>query len=222
MYKSTPGLTHDMHGKSIFDFFKLIVDDDILGLIVSQTNLYADQFIASYEVRPFSRVRAWRPTDSCEVQKLLSVIITMGLLSYPSMDDYWCTSWPFENRAISSSMTRNRFGLLMKFLHLNDNSHYIKKGCVGHDRLYKLRPLVDAIIANCQRAYIPARELAIDESMMKFKGRLGFIQYNPKKPIKWGLKAFVLADSATGYVWNWMLYTGKMNTSTCTVPLMHI
>ena len=55
--------------------------------------------------------------------------------------------------------------------------------------------------------------------MIKFKGRLSlsFIQYNPKKPIKWELKAFVLVNSATGYVWNWMLYTGKMNTCTCTV-----
>ena len=64
-----------------------------------------------------------------------------------------------------------------------------KKGCVGHDGLYTLCPFVDAIVANWQQAYIPARELAIDESMIKFNGRLGFIQYNPKKPIKWGLKA---------------------------------
>ena len=99
----------------------------------------------------------------------------MGILSYPSIKDYWRTTWPFENRAISSIMTRNRFGLLMMFLHLND-------------RLYKLHPFVDAIVANCQQVYIPARELAIDESMIKFKGRLGFIQCNPKKPIKWGLK----------------------------------
>ena len=202
-----------MNGKTILDFFQLIVDNDILGLIVSQTNLYAGQFIASHEIRTFSRVQAWKPTDTCEVKELISIFITMGILSYPSIEDYWRTTWPFENRAISSTMIRNRFGQLMKFLHLNDNSHYIKKGCVGHDRLYKLRPFVDSVVANCQQVYIPARELAIDESMIKFKGRLGFIQYNPKKPIKWGLKAFVLADSATGYVRNWMLYTGKMNTN---------
>eukprot|EP00731_Ephydatia_muelleri_P003137 Em0001g3137a len=110
----------------------------------------------------------------------------MGLLSYPSMDDYWSTSWPFENRAISAAMTRNRFSLLMKFLHLNDKSNYTKRGEAGHDRLYKLRPFFDAIIANCKQAYIFAQELSIEESMIKFKGRLGFIQYNPMKPIKWG------------------------------------
>ena len=45
--------------------------------------------------------------------------------------------------------------------------------------------------------------------MVSFKGRIWFIQYLPKKPNKWGLKAYVLADSKTGYTYNWSLYTGK-------------
>lgn len=35
------------------------------------------------------------------------------------------------------------------------------------------------------------------------------IQYLPKKPHKWGLKAWVLVDSTNGYVWGWQLQTGK-------------
>ena len=42
----------------------------------------------------------------------------------------------------------------------------------------------EAGIITLARIKLRARELAIDESMIKFKGRLGFIQYNPKKPIK--------------------------------------
>ena len=45
--------------------------------------------------------------------------------------------------------------------------------------------------------------------MIGFKGRLSFIQYLPKKPTKWGMKAFVLADSRNGYTYNWRLYTGE-------------
>ena len=32
----------------------------------------------------------------------------------------------------------------------------------------------------------------------------------PKKPIKWGIKAWVLADSLTGYVCNFKWYTGEI------------
>ena len=31
----------------------------------------------------------------------------------------------------------------------------------------------------------------------------------PKKPTKWGIKAWVLADSRTGYVHNLQLYSGN-------------
>ena len=33
--------------------------------------------------------------------------------------------------------------------------------------------------------------------------------YKPNKPHKFGLNAWVLADSKTGYVCNWQLYVGK-------------
>ena len=84
----------------------------------------------------------------------------------------------------------------------------MKKGQPGYDPLFKLRPFLDPLLKSFQKTYHPGREVSIDESMIGFKGRLSFIQYMPKKPTKWGMKAFVLADSKTGYTYNWRLYTG--------------
>ncbi len=95
-----------------------------------------------------------------------------------------------------------------QFLHLNDSSQYVKKGEPGHDPVYKLRPFLTPLIANFQAAFTLHREVSVDESMIGFKGRLGFIQYMPKEPTKWALKAFVLSDAETGYMYNWHLYTG--------------
>ena len=69
--------------------------------------------------------------------------------------------------------------------------------------------------------YTPTQSLSIDESMVGFKGRLAFLQYMLKKPQKWGMKAWVLADGANGYVWNWKLYTGKEDDSHATLGLAH-
>ncbi len=107
-------------------------------------------------------------------------------------------------------MKRDRFSLVLKFLHLNDNSHYIPKGQPGHDLLHKIRPFLNKILDNFQSCFQLGREVSVDESMIGFKGRLGFVQYMPKKPTKWGLKAFVVSDSTTGYAFNWVLYTGKL------------
>ena len=105
-------------------------------------------------------------------------------------------------------MKRDRFSLLMRFLHLNDSSQYKKKGEPGHDPLYKVRPFLTPLVDHFQSSYTLHREVSVDESMIGFKGRLGFIQYMPKKPTKWGMKAFVLSDAQTGYMYNWHLYTG--------------
>ena len=106
-------------------------------------------------------------------------------------------------------MTGRRFELISKFLHLNDSEGMPPSSSNNYDKLYKIRPFLDRVITNFKRNYTPHQQLPIDESMIGFKGRLSWVQYMPKKPTKWGLKAWVLADSTNGYVYNWKLYTGK-------------
>ena len=42
--------------------------------------------------------------------------------------------------------------------------------------------------------------VSIDEGMVKYKGRLGFKQYMPMKPVKRGIKIWVLADATNGCI----------------------
>jgi len=59
----------------------------------------------------------------------------------------------------------------------------------SYNPLYKVRPLIDL----CQRT-------TFDEGMIRYKGRLYFRQYMPKKPVKWGIKVWMLGESKSGYV----------------------
>ncbi|XP_008181107.1 piggyBac transposable element-derived protein 4-like [Acyrthosiphon pisum] len=92
-------------------------------------------------------------------------------------------------------MPVNRFSWLLSHLHLNDNSVIPKKGDANYDKLYKVRPFLNLILKNSQVVYNPNRVVAIDESMIKFKGRHSSKQYMPKKPIKRGYKVWALADN---------------------------
>ena len=75
-------------------------------------------------------------------------------------------------------------------------------------RVDKVRPLLDRLLATFQSVFYPGCDVAVDETMVGFKGRVGFRQYCPLKPTKWGLKSFVLADSDTGFILNIIPYTG--------------
>ena len=214
-YVLQPGCTKDTTDMTPLDFFSMLVEDKMLQNTVEQTNLFADQFLEADNIPPKSRALLWgnKVHDINELKKFISIVIIMGIVHYPSIEDYWATTWPFGTDAYSSIMKRDRFCLLLRFLHLNDNRNYIRKGLEGHDPQYKVRPFMDALIGNFKSSCIPGREISIDESMIGFKGRIGFLQYAPKKPTKWGMKAFLLADSITGYTCNWKLYTGMYGKS---------
>lgn len=49
------------------------------------------------------------------------------------------------------------------------------------------------------------RDISIDESVIPFKGHLSWIQRMPQKPVKVGIKAFVVAEASTGYCWNFQI-----------------
>ena len=45
--------------------------------------------------------------------------------------------------------------------------------------------------------------------MVKFRGRLGFRQFMPLNPARYGVKVWVRADPVNGYVNDFQVYTGK-------------
>ena len=100
--------------------------------------------------------------------------------------------------------------MLMKYLHLNNSQRQPYCSSTLYDKLFKIKQFLDQIIQLFQDVYSPLKHISIDESIIGFKGRLSWIQYMLKKPTKWGIKVWVLADSSNGYVWNLQLYTGKV------------
>ena len=57
--------------------------------------------------------------------------------------------------------------------------------------------------------YIPDEHVSIDESLMLWKGRLGWRQYIPSKRARYGIKSYEICDSQSGYIWDFFVYTGK-------------
>lgn len=50
--------------------------------------------------------------------------------------------------------------------------------------------------------------VAIDETLLRFHGRIRFKTYNPRKPGRYGLLFRTCCDSTSHYLVNFLLYTG--------------
>ena len=72
-----------------------------------------------------------------------------------------------------------------------------------------VKPLLDLLCPHFASLFSPGHEIAVDEAMISFEGRVSFKQYVKGKPTPWGNKAYTLADSQTGYISYLRLYFGK-------------
>ena len=154
----------------------------------------------------------------------------MGIVKLPSIDDYWKTDPYLHYDPIASRITHDRFRDIRRYLHLVDNETLPPPGTPASDRLAKVRPFLDAINERCKTVYQPQRDVSVDEAMVKFQGRSSLKQYLPLKPVKRGIKVWVLADT-NGYFYNMQVYTGREKSSEkglgarvvkdLTLPLQH-
>ncbi|KAJ8873110.1 hypothetical protein PR048_026727 [Dryococelus australis] len=110
-------------------------------------------------------------------------------------------------------MTCKRFRKITETIHCNDNETNLPGGNPNHDKLRKVRPLITFINETIHDAYKPSKILAVDESVLPFKGRSSLKQYVLMKPVKRGYKVWCLTDSKTDYVMEFDVYSGKAGTS---------
>ena len=191
-FTGNSGIQVQMVGFELHDYFALFINDDLLNCFVAEANRYATKFIAEGNLRRRSCANDWSPTDRTEMKKFLGLFFLMGIIHKPGINMYWSKDPLFCTPLFSAIMSRNRFQLLLKFLHFNDNSNMPAPTDPSPDKLFKLRPLMDHLFEKFQEVYVPACNISIDESLLLWKGRLGFKQYILLNRARFGVKSFML------------------------------
>ena len=109
---------------------------------------------------------------------------------------------------IQNSMPRNAFDFMRRYIHFVDNRDRRKDGEPGYDPLFKVRPVLDAVMDGLRRAWVAGEKITIDESMIKYSGRaVSYVQYMPKKPIKHGIKVFAVCCAVSACLLGFEIYT---------------
>ena len=116
----------------------------------------------------------------------LGLLIHMGLVRFPKLIYHWYQNDLYSCNICPRVMKRDEFRQISSFLHISDN-----RNSNLNDKLYKVRPLLNLLVKKWQHYYVLGKIICLDERMMKYKGRVSFKQYNPAKPTRWGIKAFV-------------------------------
>ena len=154
----------------------LCFDDTQYDYIIDNTNKYAEKKIASMRPTRCGLYRNWQPVMKEEMKGFISV---MGIIQLGDLKEYWSTEDTNNLPFFHSVFSRDRFFQIFGALHVGDNNSTTKRG--------KIQPFLDLICP----AFEAAQQIAIDESVITFKGRVSFRQYLKGKRNPWGIKAFV-------------------------------
>jgi len=161
------------------------------------------------DLGPAARIRKWYDPTSDEIRVHMALNMYMGVLHKPTMEMYWAPGM-FETLFIPRLSSYNRYFLLDNCLHFVDTSIPLPPTATHTEQsLWRIKPFFDAIVKNFREVYSPEENIAIDESLMLYKGRLPMKQFIPTKRARFGLKLYELCESGSGYIWNSIVHTGR-------------
>ncbi|XP_044732267.1 piggyBac transposable element-derived protein 4-like [Chrysoperla carnea] len=203
-YNSTPTL-HIQGEQSVVSIYRRILTNEVLDLMVTQTNLYASQLKQNVNMSVHSRMTRWTDVTREEMMKFIALYMLMGIVKFPTFESYWKLDAIYYHPIFHNvNISYNRFSSILRCWHFVDNEAPRDR----NERLYKIKPLLDLVINNWKSLLTPDECIVIDESMMPFRGRISFRQYNPSKAHKYGLKIYKLCTEE-GFVWNYNIYIGR-------------
>ena len=188
--------------------------------MVKETNDYAQQWINTHaqylQAHPTSNVHSWirsGGTTELEMRAFLGIIFNMGLVKKATISSYWDTCHPSQSTPwFGQHFIRDRFLLLLKFLHFNSaNRPANELDGDPASKTFKVKPLVDHFNTCFKRLYHPGQDIAIDESMIGYKGKTPHLRmFMPqKRHARFGIKLWCVCDSTNGYTTHFEIYKGR-------------
>jgi hypothetical protein len=210
-FSGRQGTTRTFHRMpTMLALWELFWPYNILRKIVEETNRYARHVKSDGSTEGGPK---WKDITVACLKAFIVVHIYMGMKREPNIKAYWHREGSlFHCPIISNIMTWERFREIRRCLHITNPATYehIEKGQLGYDKVRQTRWLVEEIRKACMREWSLVKFLTIDEMMIRYKGSYcPTRQYMPKKPEKWGIKVWCLADLSSKFVYNFDIYYGK-------------
>ncbi|XP_043529386.1 piggyBac transposable element-derived protein 4-like [Frieseomelitta varia] len=206
-YTEIPGvkmatLSQLSENKRELDVFNVIFENVFWENIVTETNRYAEQIINNKNKKR-KIDETWVPVDCDEIKIYFALCIIIAQVKKPTIQMNWSKRAIIETPIFRKTMPLKRFLQITRCLHFANNDT-----TEGTDKLRKMKPVTDFFNKKFKEVYTMEEDIAIDESLMKFKGHKPYKEHSPSKS-KVGIKFCKLCESQSGYCYDFKIYIGS-------------
>lgn len=129
-------LIEDIDCNNPVSLYKLFFTDNILEMIIQETNKYAAQCLNNSLSSSKGHQQVWQPVTRDEINTFIGILLIMGVVQLSEIRLYWSNKRMYTNARIKNAMKRDRFLAILKFLHFSDNTT-----ARPEDRLNKIRSI---------------------------------------------------------------------------------
>ncbi|XP_065658945.1 piggyBac transposable element-derived protein 4-like [Hydra vulgaris] len=169
-FTGTPGVHPDITTFEPHQLFEFFVTDEICDYIVEQTNLYALQSLKEKQLKPKSKFKMRTPVTRDEIRIYIGLILYRGINWKPTYELYHKTNVIYATPVVRKVIKYDRFRLIDTFFYFVDNSNLEESDL----KCAKIKPIHDYLFTLFRKVYVPQRNIAIDESLLLWKGRLSW------------------------------------------------
>ena len=198
-----PGVTGiAKEAKDQLQCWDLFFSAHMINLIVSYTNekIAAARRSSSFNYCFFS-------TDSVEIVGFIGLVYLRGLLCMNLHDIKYVYDFMFGQPFFRATMSKERFKFLRACISFDNgvtrNERWKK------DKFSAIREIFELFNQNCSKHVVPNDYLSLDETLYPMRTRIGFRQFNPNKPVKYGLLFKSINLARYSYTFTSMPYCGK-------------
>lgn len=182
-------------------FFEQIISSKMLQSICDWTNAKAEA--KRSRQRRDSHEKKWTTLTVEKLRAFFGVLILMSIVNKRQLKEYWSSGNLTKTPGISNIFSRDEFTQIKRMLIFYDMKNYDIQ-----DPFYRISPLIKEIIGNTNSSYSPSTNLALDETMIAFKGRSKFRVYMPMKPIRYGFKVYSVSATEHPIILNFKIHDG--------------
>lgn len=133
-FTGVPNVNIPLTQKEPINIFNTIASDELCEMIVKNTNHYAIE-VLSRSVGDKSRITRWKDLTVREFRTFLGLVFHTGTIQTNRLNDYWNRHHLFNLSTFSQYMSRDRFLLILRVLHFNNNDE-------ESTRIGKIQPLI--------------------------------------------------------------------------------
>ena len=105
-----------------------------------------------------------------EMYVVLAVFMLMGIIQKPTLHSYFSKNYILVTPIFGSITSMDRFESICIFMHFNNNDRI--GTYQGPSKLFKIYPVLSHLSTKFRSLYLPGQNIAIDESLMLWRGRL--------------------------------------------------